>query len=42
MSVFVQVILLLFLALGVEEGKQIRESRIGRVKGKAGCGGVHL
>lgn len=42
MSVFVQVILLLFLALGVEEGKQIWESRIDRAKGKAGCGGVHL
>lgn len=39
---FVQVILLLFLALGVEEGKQIRKSRIDRVKGEAGCGLVHL
>lgn len=39
---FVQVILLLFLALGVEEAKQIWESRIDRVKGKAGCGHVYL
>lgn len=35
-SVFAQVLLLLFLAMGVEEGKQIQKARIGRVRYKAG------
>lgn len=36
MSVFAQLLLLLFLALGIEEGKQIQKVRIGRVRCKAG------
>lgn len=34
-SVFVQVLLLLLLALGVAEGKHIQEARVGRVSCKA-------
>lgn len=37
-SVFVQVIPLLFLAWGVEEGEQVQKAGISGVMCKAGCG----